>query len=428
MGARAAAATALAVLFRTVGPAAASASAAASSAACARVLLDLERRPGAADELEGEDASLQEQTGFVDLREALACAEVAQSRSDMHPRRLGRFLERVALHPDCVNELGTRSQAQTRCPQKLYKVAIHSLKAAGDEDAADAMWHRAVSLRAPGSPGRIGWPSTSQTPTVWLEGLRSKPIWDCATWPFVRELEAAAPRILAEIQGAAPQFETAYPYLTQKGTWQDMFLVRGRDWNMPLCALMPGTCRMLLPELPTRPGVPFATAFHEEVVVFRSLPGASVSPHCGSSNMVVNLHLTLSGGRGTKIHVGGQSHELQDGRALCFQDSFFHAVDHGLDGAAERISLVVRVMHPELSLAAYGDAERTDVAELVGWDSAAELNREVERLRAAYRELAQATAPSAAAATAADAAAQASRSCAAAAEGCAAAAGHVSAS
>ena len=36
--------------------------------------------------------------------------------------------------------------------------------------------------------------------------------------------------------------------------------------------------------------------YNEEVVIFRSKPGASVGAHCGSSNAVINLHLTLKGG------------------------------------------------------------------------------------------------------------------------------------
>ena len=108
--------------------------------------------------------------------------------------------------------------------------------------------------------------------------------------------------------------------------------VLGHHWNTTLCQSMPSTCRLLLPELPTRPGVPYATVtwsgrkdcselavfslqehrklqhtapstarewnevYNEEVVIFRSKRGASVGAHCGSSNGVINLHLTLKGG------------------------------------------------------------------------------------------------------------------------------------
>merc|ERR1712014_72988 len=129
---------------------------------------------------------------------------------------------------------------------------------------------------------------------------------------------------------------------------------------------MPATCHMLLPELPTMPNVPFATPNNEEVVIFRSKAGASVGAHCGASNNQVNIHLTLTGASGTFLHIGREEFELRDGRALCFQDSHLHSLEHL--GGAERISLVVRVMHPHMSAAAYGTSKRTDAVDLERWD------------------------------------------------------------
>jgi len=205
----------------------------------------------------------------------------------------------------------------------------------------------------------------------------------------MQRLKAASQQILNEVLHVAPRFAIAYPYLQQRGMWKNWFLFRGHDWNMPLCAAMPLTCRLLLPELPTKPGVPSATNYHEEVVIFRSEAGTYVSPHCGSSNMAINLHLTLTGARGTVLRVADESIRLEDGQAICFQDSFFHSIEHPSDAEAERISLVIRAMHPDLSLATYGGAARTDVVDLTKWDIAAELTRETERLRREYRRLAQ---------------------------------------
>ncbi|CAE8659680.1 unnamed protein product, partial [Polarella glacialis] len=338
------------------------------------------------------------------LSEALTCADSALA-SDEHGRawllRSARLAEQAALHPDCVQELATKPASQTRCAQKRYKMAIHTLTVGGEVWEAEEMWSRATSLRAPvdaaqhreTQPDHIQWPSTLETPTVFISGLRSNAFWDCGKWPFVSGLEANVPTILAEIEEASARFETAYPYLKQMGTWQDMFLLRGHTWNTSLCSALPQTCRLLLPELPTRPGVPYATQFNEEVVIFRSEPGTSVGAHCGSSNAVVNLHLTLKGARGSSLRVAGQEVQLQDGKAVCFQDSMFHSFHHAEDGESERISLVVRVMHPDLDLKCYGSAQATDVVtDLAGWDRSAALAAEVERLRSEFRKLAAAAA------------------------------------
>lgn len=362
------------------------------SPSCAELLASyVERWPDiAADGLEAVTReTLQRALAAMELNRALECADVALSRQGPQAAGVANFVEAAAMHPDCVKELEIKSQAQTRCSQKWYKIAIHALSVVGDDRAAEAMFQRATHLHGISDSARILWPSVSETPTVWIEGLRSQPVWDCSEWPFVSALEKAVPIILAEVLQAGARFQAAYPYLSQQGTWQDFFLYRGHRWDAELCADLPATCRLLMPELPTRPGVPYAVANNEEVVVFRSRPGAVVGAHSGASNSVVNLHLTLLGGQGTSLHVGGKNLPLRDGAAVCFQDSFSHSVRHGGDGAAERISLVVRTMHPDLTRSVYGVAPATDVvADLAKWDAAEELSREVERLRAEYRKLA----------------------------------------
>jgi hypothetical protein len=319
------------------------------------------------------------------LHSALECGQAAVDLSVSDKlfdiEKIALFVEAVARHPACVSELVDKGEAETRCAQKWYKIAIHFLTGDHMLEAAEAMWTRARRLG-------INWPSARQTPTVWLTGLRSATFWDCGAWPFVRDLEAAAPQILEEALGVGHQFMSAYPYLTQRGVWNQIFMYRGRDWNRDLCAAMPSTCTLLIPELPTKPGVPPTTVYNEEIVLFRSEPGASVGAHCGSSNNAINIHLTLTGASGTRLRVDSEERELRDGKAVCFQDSYSHAIEHSGDGV-ERISLVVRVMHPDMNPEVYTASGRTDVVDLRHWDTQAELASEVARMRAEYRRLAR---------------------------------------
>ncbi|CAE7833581.1 unnamed protein product [Symbiodinium sp. CCMP2592] len=326
----------------------------------------------------------------VPFDDAVFCVEAAISAATSSDAVLmSHVAESIAKLPNCFREMTFKSEAETRCAQRWYKVAIHVLKVNGLQDAAESMWRRAKSIKGKDGKALIGWPSPSQSPTVWVSGLSTRPYWNCSSWPFIQGLEAAAPVILKEIERKDSEFLTAYPYLQTAGVWEDLFLYRGHQWNTTLCQSMPSTCRLLLPELPTRPGVPYATVYNEEVVIFRSKRGASVGAHCGSSNGVINLHLTLKGGRGTSVSVDGLQVDLRDGEAICFQDSYFHSVHHGLDGEEERISLVVRVMHPDMDAKLLGS--RTDsVPDLQAWDRSASLLKEVERLREEYRKLAAA--------------------------------------
>eukprot|EP00435_Cladocopium_sp_Y103_P057748 s830_g20.t1 len=307
-------------------------------------------------------------------------------------------LESVALLPDCLIELKIRDELQTRCPQKMYKIAIQKLFSMGDTTGADDTWKRARSLfrgstRAfpevlPEDEAAIPWPSAVETPTVWVRGLTRQPFWDChKAWPFVRHLEAQFGRILSEAVLAAPKLQKAYPYLFAAGSWQNLFLYRGHTWNAEICAVMPHTCELLLPEIPTKPGLPYVMPNNEEIVLFRSVGGAYVGPHTGAVNNQINIHLTLKGGTGVYLEVAGEKVELQAGKAVCFQDSYLHSLEHD-DESQERLSLVVRVLHPQYEMQSLNDTRATEAeGALHQWSESGALRKELSRLREHYRKM-----------------------------------------
>jgi len=315
----------------------------------------------------------------MELTSAVACAEAAATLSDVSPREVAGLFELVANHPACLAELTSKSEAETRCSQKLYKVAISTLVGAKDRKLADDMWQRATSIEG----ATIAWPSAIETPTLWVRGLRQAEVWDCSSWSFVRALEDSSAEILEELRNASSHMGAAYSYLSQSGLWQNMFPFRQGSWNADMCKLLPTTCGLLMPELPTLPDVPFQTPNNEEVVIFRSEANTHVGEHCGATNNQVNIHLTLTGGEGTLLQVGDGVHELHDGRALCFQDSYSHSLEHR--GDSERISLVVRVMHPDMHRDLYRDAPRTDAVDLASWDAARKTSSPSERSWDRYR-------------------------------------------
>eukprot|EP00927_Polykrikos_kofoidii_P005911 TRINITY_DN12375_c0_g1_i1.p1 TRINITY_DN12375_c0_g1~~TRINITY_DN12375_c0_g1_i1.p1 ORF type:complete len:458 (-),score=48.37 TRINITY_DN12375_c0_g1_i1:109-1482(-) len=332
----------------------------------------------------------------LELTDALRCTQDVLASADHQASAEAHVLEQIATHPECIVELETKSFAQTRCAQLWYKIGIQVLWAANEMEAANAMWHRATSFQtAVGSAVSsqshkargIHWSSLEQTPTVWIDGLRSSPTWDCGNWSWVRTMEASSSRILDEVITVTSHLQSAYPFLSRQGAWEDMFLYDKGVWNEALCLKMPFTCNTLKAELPTKPDVPFVTESNEQIVLFRSKAGTSVSAHCGSSNNVINIHLTLKGALGAKVRVVNEDHWLEDGKALCFQDSYSHAVEHQASGAAERISIVMRVMHPDANMEMLAGVNETDVEDLTRWDTEAALRRELVRLRDVHRQL-----------------------------------------
>ena len=81
-------------------------------------------------------------------------------------------------------------------------------------------------------------------------------------------------------------------------------------------------------------------------------PGTHIAPHCGPSNKKLRVHLPLvvpPGAGAARMRVGGVTHALQEGRALCFQDSWEH--EAWVDAAAPcaRAVLVVDLWHAALT-------------------------------------------------------------------------------
>lgn len=108
------------------------------------------------------------------------------------------------------------------------------------------------------------------------------------------------------------------------------------------------------------------------------MPGTRVRPHHGPSNTRMRAHLGIRIPEGAYIRAGdpsepGNLRQWQEGRVLCFDDSFRHEVWH--EGSEPRIVLIVDVWHPDMDHAARlraCDAKHQRQVYLERWASAGE--------------------------------------------------------
>merc|ERR1711865_525913 len=76
-------------------------------------------------------------------------------------------------------------------------------------------------------------------------------------------------------------------------------------------------------------------------------PGTILKPHTGPVNFHLYCHLGLVTPPGAKIRVGsGKAREWEEGKALCFDDSYDHEAWH--DGTEPRYVLMITLWHPDL--------------------------------------------------------------------------------
>lgn len=179
-------------------------------------------------------------------------------------------------------------------------------------------------------------PSMSRYP-----GLPSQPWHDPATIPVARDLEHAAPQIVAEFRRLDPrEFVPEHEPIARRGAW-DVFMLyeRGRRHDDRL-RRVPTVADIVERHRTVR-------SLAGLVYFSRLAPHSRVAPHSGPTNMRVRVHLGIEVPPQCGISVAGTAATWQAGTCIAFDDSFPHEVWNESD--RERIVLVVDSWHPDLS-------------------------------------------------------------------------------
>ena len=72
-----------------------------------------------------------------------------------------------------------------------------------------------------------------------------------------------------------------------------------------------------------------------------------IMPHYGPTNKKLRFHLPLIGVKGSRMRVGNETREQEEGKAYVFDDSFEHEAWH--DGEETRLILIVDFWHTDLT-------------------------------------------------------------------------------
>lgn len=72
-----------------------------------------------------------------------------------------------------------------------------------------------------------------------------------------------------------------------------------------------------------------------------------IMKHYGPTNKKLRFHLPLMGVKGSRMRVGDDTRQQEEGKAYVFDDSFEHEAWH--DGDETRLILIVDFWHPDFS-------------------------------------------------------------------------------
>jgi len=291
--------------------------------------------------------------------------------------RLGLdFGYKLMYHEDCMAEF-EKNELECRCAPLYAKIMLLKLKNAGRMDDAQALFEEVKGLSWSGTKNKfkageaIRWETIHQTPQIWVPNLKSEPVWpesrrkDLPIWDI---LEDNYPMIRSEIEDAMEKpdaVEETYRFLFQGGNWTQILLFHDRKYTDQCEKLMPKTCDMLKKALPQRDvhHMPWTSNQNEQVLVLKMDVGTDVETHCGPANNILNVHLGISGTEGAKLIVADKEYGWEEGKVIAWDGSYDHRV-HCKDCKKDRIIMMVRYMHPDMTREHYRGNQKTHFEEI----------------------------------------------------------------
>jgi len=184
-------------------------------------------------------------------------------------------------------------------------------------------------------------PLPQQRPAAYYPDLESRLVHDRERFPWMAPLEAAYPKIRAELEAlleAETGFLRVYQDYTDQGHWAGCyFYIFGKAVEAN-CQRCPETARALR----AIPGV-----VECGTSLFSALaPGTRVAPHCGNTNAKLRCQFPLVVPENCGLQVADRHIEQKEGQAFVFDDSFVHSAWNLSD--RPRFVLLFDIEHPDL--------------------------------------------------------------------------------
>ncbi|HEY8455250.1 MAG TPA: aspartyl/asparaginyl beta-hydroxylase domain-containing protein [Actinopolymorphaceae bacterium] len=181
-----------------------------------------------------------------------------------------------------------------------------------------------------------------QNPEFFCPDLTARPWHDPATFPWIRDLEAATDDIREEFFAARQRNELAAhaeSKFARSGEWNTHYFYAMGHASTDHLASSPRTAAALA----KIPGTDSAGMCYFSVLS----PNTHLPAHCGFFNTRLRCHLGLVVPPDCWMRVGRERREWRESTCLVFDDSFEHEIRTGPEG--ERVVLLLDFWHPDLT-------------------------------------------------------------------------------
>jgi len=255
------------------------------------------------------------------------------------------------LPPDLAERL-KRAEAANAHARSRYKAHLEGQLAAAGVDSASAgkRFREAIDILS-----GTARPYFQEPTSFFFPGLPQIAFYDADRFAWVKTLEAAVPQIRAEVEAVLTSDHGLTPYverpknrpakahsLLDDARWSAFHLWRDGEPVEANAARCPATLAALadapIPRIRGR----------SPMVLFSILKGGThIPPHNGMLNTRLICHIPLIVPPDCALRVGNETREVEEGRALLFDDSIEHEAWNRSDRS--RAILLFEVWRPELS-------------------------------------------------------------------------------
>jgi len=126
----------------------------------------------------------------------------------------------------------------------------------------------------------------------------------------------------------------------KRESWAPLNLIHNGVLSPTACAAAPRSCDLLS----SRPEIARCSAKDVGAAFARLQPGMGIKPHFWSAPPRLGLHLGLKTPLGATMAVGDQTVVWEEGKAVVFDDTYIHTVEHR--GTEVRYLLIAWFCHP----------------------------------------------------------------------------------
>jgi len=195
-----------------------------------------------------------------------------------------------------------------------------------------------------------------QPSSFYFPGLPQRQFYERDEFPWLTEIEAAVPEMLAELRAVLADGNDFAPYveahadrplaanpLINDPKWGAYYFWRNGEIVPENAARCPVTMQALQ-------HAPMPLIDQRSPIALWSLlkPDTHIQPHHGLLNTRLICHIPLIVPQGCALRVGNETRSWREGEALIFDDSFEHEAWNKSD--ATRVILLFEIWRPEISL------------------------------------------------------------------------------